>query len=172
MQFVVEMKRAMQQKQTDEFKAFFLRLDVLLIDDIEFVAGKERSQRELSSILDAMVNNHKQIVITGHTSPQEIERINEPLKFILGSGVTLAIDSPELEMRIEILKRKVRQFDYELSDDVAFFIADNRFASVRDLEAVLRRVVAHAHLEDKSITVDSTRRVLVEHGFTQLQGVV
>jgi chromosomal replication initiator protein len=172
MQFVAEMKRAMQQKQTDEFKAFFLRLDVLLIDDIEFVAGKERSQRELSAILDAMVNNHKQIVITGHTSPQEIERINEPLKFILGSGVTLAIDSTELETRIEILKRKARQFDYELSDDVALFIADNRFASVRKLEAVLRRIVTHSHLEGKNMTVDSTRRVLVEHGFTQLQEVV
>ena len=85
MQFVSEMKRAMQQKQTDEFMAFFLRLDVLLIDDIEFLSGKERSQRELSSILDAMVNNHKQIVTTGHTAPQKIERINEPLKFILGA---------------------------------------------------------------------------------------
>jgi chromosomal replication initiator protein len=145
---------------------------VLLIDDIKFLAGEEIYQRALSYILDAIVNNHKQIVITGHTAPQEIERINEPLKFILGSGVTLAIDSPELETRIEILKRKARQFDYELSDDVALFIADNRFASVRELEAVLRRVVAHAHLEGKSITVDSTRRVLDEHGFTQLQGVV
>ena len=172
MQFVAEMKHAIQRKQTDGFRTFFQRLDVLLIDDIEFVAGKERSQRELSYILDAMVNNHKQIVITGHTAPQEIERINEPLKFILGSGVTLAINSPELETRIEILKRKARQFDCELSDDVALFIADNRFASVRELEAVLRRVVAHAHLEGKSISVDSTRRVLVDHGFTQLQGAV
>ena len=172
MQFVAEMKHAIQRKQTDEFRAFFQRLDVLLIDDIEFLAGKEKFQRALSYILDALVNNHKQIVITGHTAPQEIERINEPLKFILGSGVTLSIDSPELETRIEILKRKTKQFDYELSDDVALFIADNRFDCVRELEAVLRRVVAHAHLEGKSITVDSTRRVLAEHGYIRLQGEV
>ncbi|MEA3302341.1 MAG: DnaA/Hda family protein [Pseudomonadota bacterium] len=170
--FVAELRRAIRQNTIDEFRAFFQGLDVLLIDDIEFLAGKERSQRELSYILGALVKNQKQIVITGQTTPQEAKGINEHLKFILDSGVTVYMASPDLMTRIEILKRKARDFDCELSDDVAFLIANSLYACVRELESVLRRVVAHAVFEGKSITLDTTRRVLAKQGYIRLEEAV
>jgi chromosomal replication initiator protein len=158
--FVADMVRSLQNNSINEFKRFYRSLDVLLIDDIQFFAGKERSQEEFFHTFNALLEGQQQIVLTSDRYPKEIDGVEERLKSRFGWGLTVAVEPPELEMRVAILISKALQSNVELPYEVAFFIAKRIKSNIRELEGALRRVIANANFTGKEINIDFVTEAL------------
>ncbi|MBV2265241.1 MAG: chromosomal replication initiator protein DnaA [Thauera sp.] len=158
--YVSDFVRTLQQKSFDSFKRFYHSLDLLLIDDIQFFNGKERTQEEFFYAFNALVGAKKQIVITCDTYPKDIQGFEDRLISRFGSGLTVQIEPPELEMRVAILKKKAETERIELGDDVAFLIAKNLRSNVRELEGALKKVVAFARFQGRELNMDIAREAL------------
>ncbi len=152
--FVADMVKALQTNSINEFKRFYRSLNALLIDDIQFFAGKDRSQEEFFHTFNALLEGQQQIILTSDRYPKEIEGVEERLKSRFGWGLTVAVEPPELETRVAILVSKAEQSNIELPYEVAFFIAKRIRSNVRELEGALRRVIANAHFTGKAITIE------------------
>jgi len=181
--FVQDMVKALQLNAINEFKRFYRGLDALLIDDIQFFAGKERSQEEFFHTFNALLEGGQQMILTCDRYPKEINGLEERLKSRFGWGLTVAVEPPELETRVAILMKKAEQTGVHLPDDAAFFIAQKIRSNVRELEGALKRVVANAHftgseitlpfikeslkdllaLQDKQVSVDNIQRIVAEY---------
>ena len=159
-QYVSDVVRAYQHKAFDGFKKYYHSLDVLLIDDIQFFGGKNRTQEEFFYAFNALVEGHKQVIITCDTYPKEISGMEDRLISRFGWGLTVAIEPPELEMRVAILLKKAEADDIVLPQDVAFFIAKHIQSNVRELEGGLKRVIAYSNFSNQEITVELAREAL------------
>jgi len=144
----------------NEFKRFYRTVDALLIDDIQFFAGKERSQEEFFHTFNALLEGQQQVILTCDRYPKEVHGLEERLKSRFGWGLTAAIEPAELETRVAILMSKAQQSHIDLPDDVAFFIAKRIQSNIRELEGALRRVVASARFTGRPISLDITREAL------------
>jgi len=158
--FVSDMVKALQHNTISEFKNAYRSVDALLIDDIQFFAGKERSQEEFFHTFNALVESHRQIVLTCDRYPKEVTGLEERLKSRFGWGLTVAIQPPELETCVAILMSKASAEGAQLTEDVAFFIARLSRSNVRELEGALRRVLANARFLGQPITMDLAREAL------------
>lgn len=152
--------RAFTQKSFDTFKRYYRSLDLLLIDDIQFFNKKERTQEEFFYAFNALVEAKKQIIITCDTYPKDIQGLEDRLISRFDWGLTVAIEPPELEMRVAILKKKAEVESTKVSDEVAFLIAKNLRSNVRELEGALNRVMAYARFHGKEITLDVAKEAL------------
>ena len=150
-QYVSDVVKAYQRKAFDEFKRYYHSLDLLLIDDIQFFAGKNRTQEEFFYAFEAMVAKRKQIIITSDTYPKELANIDSRLISRFDSGLTVAIEPPELEMRVAILLRKAEIENVKMPEEVAFFIAKHLRSNVRELEGALRKVLAYARFHGREV---------------------
>jgi chromosomal replication initiator protein len=157
--FVQDMVKALQLNAINEFKRFYRNLDALLIDDIQFFVGKDRSQEEFFHTFNALLEGGQQIILTSDRYPKEIG-VEERLKSRFGWGLTVAIEPPELELRVAILMKKADMVGIELPQDVAFFIAQKIRSHVRDLEGALNRVIADSRFKGQPITVELVRESL------------
>ena len=158
--FVADMVKAIQHNAINEFKQFYRTVDALLIDDIQFFAGKERSQEEFFHTFNALLEGQRQVVMTCDRYPKEVHGLEERLKSRFGWGLTVAVEPPELETRVAILQKKVEQMNASLPSEVAFFVAKRVRSNVRDLEGALRRVVANSHFTGRPITLELTKDAL------------
>ncbi len=181
--FVADMVRALQHNAINEFKRYYRSLDALLIDDIQFFAGKERSQEEFFHTFNALLEGQHQIVLTCDRYPKEVKGLEERLKSRFGWGLTVAIEPPELETRVAIINKKAELSNTYLPSDVAFFIAKRFRSNVRELEGALNRVVANSNLtgqtislvfaqnalkdllllQDKQITLENIKKITAEY---------
>ncbi len=181
--FVADMVKALQLNAINDFKRYYRSVDALLIDDIQFFAGKERSQEEFFHTFNALLEGGQQIILTCDRYPKEINGLEERLKSRFGWGLTVAIEPPELETRVAILMKKADQANILLPNDAAFFIAQRIRSNVRELEGALKRVIANAHftgrdidvplvrealkdllaLQDKQVSIDNIQRVVAEY---------
>jgi chromosomal replication initiator protein len=152
--FVADMVRALQHNAMNDFKKLYRNLDALLIDDIQFFVGKERSQEEFFHTFNALLEGQRQVIITSDRFPKELTGVEERLVSRFGSGLTVSIDPPELETRVAILINKAKQEGIDLHEDVAFFIAKRVRSNVRELEGALRRVIASAFFTGQPITLE------------------
>ncbi len=158
--FVADMVKALQKNAIEDFKRFYRGLDALLIDDIQFFAGKERSQEEFFHTFNALLEGQKQVILTCDRYPKELQNVEERLKSRFGWGLTVVVEPPEFETRAAILQKKAEQTNVHLPKDVAYLIAKHIRSNVRELEGALRRVVANAHFTGQPITVDFARQAL------------
>jgi chromosomal replication initiator protein len=158
--FVSDVVRAYQHKAFDLFKQDYHSLDLLLIDDIQFFAGKNRTQEEFFYAFNALIENHKQVIITCDAFPKELEGIEERLISRFGWGLTVQIEPPELEMRVAILLRKAEAEKIKLDENSAFYIAKLIRSNVRELEGALKRVTAYSSFSAKPITLELTKEAL------------
>ena len=181
--FVATMVTALQLNAINEFKRFYRSVDALLIDDIQFFAGKERSQEEFFHTFNALLEGGQQIILTCDRYHKEINGLEERLKSRFGWGLTVAVEPPELETRAAILMNKAALCNIELPNDVAMFIAQRLRSNVRELEGALKRVIAHSNftgqkigldlikealrdlfaLQDKLVTIDNIQRSVAEY---------
>lgn len=181
--FVADMVKALQLNAINDFKRYYRSVDALLIDDIQFFAGKERSQEEFFHTFNALLEGGQQIILTCDRYPKEIHGLEERLKSRFGWGLTVAVEPPELETRVAILMKKAAQASITLPHDAAFFIAQRIRSNVRELEGALKRVIANAHftgreidialvrealkdllaLQDKQVSIDNIQRVVAEY---------
>lgn len=152
--------RAYQQKAFDSFKRNYRSLDLLLLDDVQFLKGKDRSQEEFFYLFNALVEGKKQIVITCDTYPKAIEGLEDRLITRLDWGLTVQIEPPETEMRVAILKKKAESEGKPIADEVAFFIAKHLRSNVRELEGALTRVLAFAQFHGREITLETAKEAL------------
>jgi chromosomal replication initiator protein len=159
-QYVSDVVRAYQHKAFDDFKRYYHSLDMLLIDDIQFFSGKSRTQEEFFYAFNALIESHKQVVITCDTYPKEIAGMENRLISRFGWGLTVAVEPPELEMRVAILIKKAENDAIQLPEDVAFFLARHIQSNVRELEGGLKRILAYARFTGQEITVDLCREAL------------
>jgi chromosomal replication initiator protein len=159
-QYVSDVVRAYQHKAFDDFKRYYHSLDLLLIDDIQFFGGKSRTQEEFFYAFNALIESHKQVVITCDTYPKEISGIENRLISRFGWGLTVAVEPPELEMRVAILLKKAEAESLKLDQPVAFFLAKHIQSNVRELEGGLKRVVAYARFSGQELSVDLCREAL------------
>ena len=181
--FVADMVKALQLNAINDFKRYYRSVDALLIDDIQFFAGKERSQEEFFHTFNALLEGGQQMILTCDRYPKEINGLEERLKSRFGWGLTVAVEPPELETRVAILMKKAEQAKIDLPHDAAFFIAQRIRSNVRELEGALKRVIANAHftarpididlikeslkdllaLQDKQVSVDNIQRTVAEY---------
>ncbi|WP_444959779.1 chromosomal replication initiator protein DnaA [Microbulbifer sp. ANSA003] len=181
--FVADMVKALQLNAISDFKRYYRSVDALLIDDIQFFAGKERSQEEFFHTFNALLEGGQQIILTCDRYPKEIDGLEERLKSRFGWGLTVAVEPPELETRVAILMKKAEQVGVDLPHDSAFFIAQRIRSNVRELEGALRRVIANSQftgraiddvlvrealkdllaLQDRLVSVDNIQRVVAEY---------
>ncbi len=159
-QYVRDVVTAYQRKGFDDFKRYYHSLDLLLIDDIQFFGGKSRTQEEFFYAFEALIAAKKQIIITSDTYPKEISGMDDRLISRFDSGLTVAVEPPELEMRVAILLKKARQEGVTLNDDVAFFVAKHLRSNVRELEGALRKILAYSQFHGKDITIDIVKEAL------------
>jgi chromosomal replication initiator protein len=159
-QYISDVVRAYQQKSFDEFKRYYHSLDLLLIDDIQFFTGKDRTQEEFFYAFNALIEAHKQIIITCDTYPRDIVGIDDRLKTRFSWGLTVALEPPEQEMRVAIVLRKAEAVGVRLDEDVAFFIAKHIRSNVRELEGALKNVLAFARFGGKELTVEVAKEAL------------
>jgi chromosomal replication initiator protein len=157
--FVQDMVRALQNNAMEKFKHYYRSVDALLIDDIQFFAGKDRTQEEFFHTFNALLEGNQQIILTSDRYPKEVD-VEDRLKSRFGWGLTIAIEPPELETRVAILKRKAQESHINLADEVAFFIAKRLRSNVRELEGALNRVIANANFTGRPITIDFVREAL------------
>ncbi|WP_428037061.1 chromosomal replication initiator protein DnaA, partial [Amphritea sp.] len=150
--FVADMVKALQLNAINDFKRYYRSVDALLIDDIQFFAGKERSQEEFFHTFNALLEGGQQMILTSDRYPKEINGVEERLKSRFGWGLTVAIEPPELETRVAILMKKAEEAQVRLPDDAAFFLAQKIRSNVRELEGALKRVIANAHFTGNAIT--------------------
>ena len=181
--FVADMVKALQLNAINEFKRYYRSVDALLIDDIQFFAGKERSQEEFFHTFNALLEGGQQMILTCDRYPKEIDGLEERLKSRFGWGLTVAVEPPELETRVAILMKKAEQQGMALKHEDAFFIAQRIRSNVRELEGALKRVIASAHftgrhidiglikdslkdllaLQDKLVSLDNIQRTVAEY---------
>ena len=181
--FVADMVKALQHNAINEFKRHYRSVDALLIDDIQFFARKERSQEEFFHTFNALLEGQRQVILTCDRYPKEVKGLEERLKSRFGWGLTVAIETPELETRVAILVNKAAQSNIDLPNDVAFFIAKISNSNIRELEGALRRVIASARftgtpidlkmakealrdllaLRDKLVSIDNIQKTVVEY---------
>lgn len=181
--FVADMVKALQLNAINDFKRYYRSVDALLIDDIQFFAGKERSQEEFFHTFNALLEGGQQMILTSDRYPKEINGVEERLKSRFGWGLTVAIEPPELETRVAILMKKADEARIHLPDDAAFFLAQKIRSNVRELEGALKRVIANAHftgssittpfikeslkdllaLQDKQVSIDNIQRVVADY---------
>jgi len=181
--FVADMVKALQLNAINDFKRYYRSVDALLIDDIQFFAGKERSQEEFFHTFNALLEGGQQMILTSDRYPKEINGVEERLKSRFGWGLTVAIEPPELETRVAILMKKAQEAKVQLPDDSAFFLAQKIRSNVRELEGALKRVIANAHftgnaintpfikeslkdllaLQDKQVSIDNIQRVVADY---------
>ncbi|WP_144011699.1 chromosomal replication initiator protein DnaA [Vandammella animalimorsus] len=159
-QFVTDVVRSYQRKTFDALKQRYHSLDLLLIDDVQFIAGKERTQEEFFNAFEALLSKKSHIVMTSDTYPKGLMDIHERLVSRFDQGLTVAIEPPELEMRVAILINKARAEGIALSEDVAFFIAKSVRSNVRELEGALHKVLAYARFSGKEISIAVVREAL------------
>ncbi|MEY2783403.1 MAG: hypothetical protein RLZZ134_1462 [Pseudomonadota bacterium] len=159
-QFVSDVVKAYQRKTFDEFKAHYHSLDLLLIDDVQFFANKERTQEEFFNAFEALLAKKSHIVMTSDTYPKGLNDIHERLISRFDSGLTVAIEPPELEMRVAILISKARSEGTEMPEEVAFFVAKNVRSNVRELEGALRKILAYSRFNQKEISIQLARDAL------------
>ena len=166
--YVTDVVKAYEHKAFDEFKRQYHSLDLLLIDDIQFFAKKNRTQEEFFYAFNALIEAKKQIVITCDTYPKEIIDVDERLRTRFSWGLTVAVEPPELEMRVAILLKKAEAVNLTLPEDVAFFIAKQIRSSVRELEGALNRIIAMAkftgHAIDVHLAKDALRDLIAVRG--------
>jgi chromosomal replication initiator protein len=158
--FVGDMVRALQHNQMNEFKTAYRSLNALLIDDIQFFAGKERSQEEFFHTFNELLEGQHQVILTCDRYPKEVEGLEERLKSRFGWGLTVAIEPPELETCVAILMTKAHAVGVTLPEEVAFFIAKRIRSNVRELEGALRRVIANSRFTGRAITLEFTKEAL------------
>jgi len=158
--FVQDMVKALQHNMINRFQSYYRSLNVLLIDDIQFFAGKERSQEEFFHTFNALLEGNQQVVLTCDRYPKEVDGLEERLKSRFGWGLTVAVEPPELETRVAILKNKSTQFGVDIPDDVAFFIAQRIRSNIRELEGTLKLLKANSQFKGQAITVDFTKSTL------------
>ncbi|EKF73671.1 chromosome replication initiator DnaA [Alcanivorax hongdengensis A-11-3] len=181
--FVADMISALRNKTINEFKRFYRSVDALLIDDIQFFAGKEQSQEEFFHTFNALLENGQQIILTCDKFPKEVDGLEERLKSRFGWGLSQPMEPPELETRVAILKKKAEEARVDLPNDAAFFIAQRIRSNVRELEGALRRVIAHVRftgaqidiglikealkdliaLQARQISIDNIQRIVAEY---------
>ncbi|PSB92416.1 chromosomal replication initiator protein DnaA [Candidatus Pandoraea novymonadis] len=159
-QYVSDVVKAYQRKAFDEFKRYYHSLDLLLIDDIQFFSGKSRTQEEFFYAFEALIANRAQVIITSDTYPKEITGIDDRLISRFDSGLTVAIEPPELEMRVAILIKKAKAEGVDLSEDVAFFVGKHLRSNVRELEGSLRKILAYSKFHAREITIELTKEAL------------
>jgi len=159
-QFVSDVVKAYQRKTFDEFKERYHSLDLLLIDDVQFFANKERTQEEFFNAFEALLAKKSHIVMTSDTYPKGLADIHERLISRFDSGLTVAIEPPELEMRVAILISKARQEGADMPEEVAFFVAKNVRSNVRELEGALRKILAYSRFNQKEISITLARDAL------------
>ncbi len=160
--FVSDMVKALQHSRMNDFKNSYRSLDALLIDDIQFLADKSRSQEEFFHTFNSLYEAHAQMVITCDRFPKEIEGLEDRIRSRLGWGLAVDIKPADLETRVAILNSKAEQASADVPDDVAFFIAERFKSNIRELEGALKRVVAHARFTGEPITQDFARQALKE----------
>lgn len=158
--YVSDVVRAYQHKAFDDFKRYYHSLDLLLIDDIQFFSGKNRTQEEFFYAFNALIETHKQVIITCDTFPREISGMEDRLISRFGWGLTVAIEPPELEMRVAILLKKALADEIKLQEEVAFFIAKQIRSNVRELEGALKRVLAFSRFTGRAINLDLAKEAL------------
>jgi len=159
-QFVADVVRAYQHKSFDSLKRYYRSLDLFLIDDVQFFVGKSRSQEEFFYTFNALFEAHKQVVITSDSFPKELTGIEDRLISRFGWGLTVAVEPPELEMRVAILLKKAEQDGVRVDENVAFFIAKHIRSNVRELEGAMKRVLAYARFNNAPVTVATAREAL------------
>jgi len=159
-QYVSDVVRAYQHKSFDDFKRYYHSLDLLLIDDIQFFSGKSRTQEEFFYAFNALIESRKQVVITCDTYPREIPGIENRLISRFAWGLTVAVEPPELEMRVAILLKKAEAENVALDETVAFFIATHSQSNIRELEGALKRILAYSRFSGRPISVDLCRDAL------------
>jgi len=181
--FVADMVKALQLNAITEFKRYYRSIDVLLIDDIQFFAGKERSQEEFFHTFNALLEGGQQMILTCDRFPKEIVGLEDRLKSRFGWGLTVAVEPPELETRVAILMKKADEEGIDLPHEAAFFVAQKIRSNVRELEGALKRVIANAAftgskislpfikeslkdllaLQDKQVSIDNIQRMVAEY---------
>jgi chromosomal replication initiator protein len=159
-QYVSDVVRAYQQKSFEEFKRYYHSLDLLLIDDIQFFTGKERTQEEFFYAFNALVESQKQVIITCDTFPRDIAGLDERLKSRFSWGLQVAIQPPEQEMRVAIILKKAESSGVSLPEEVAFFMAQHIRSNVRELEGSLKSVLAYANFHQQAITLELAKVAL------------
>jgi len=159
-QFITDVVKNYQRKTFDELKAKYHSLDLLLIDDVQFFAGKERTQEEFFNAFEALLAKRAHIIMTSDTYPKGLVDIDERLTSRFDAGLTVAIEPPELEMRVAILMKKSEQEATTMPEDVAFFVAKNVRANVRELEGALRKILAYSRFSHKDINIQLAREAL------------
>lgn len=160
--YVAEMVSALQHGRMNQFKAFYRGLDALLVDDVQFFAGKDQTQEEFFHNFNALFEGGQQIVLTCDRYPKELNGLEDRLKTRFGWGLSVAIEPPELEMRVAILNNKAEQNGFELPSEVSFFIAKRIRSNVRELEGALRRVIANSRLIGTPISIETAREALAD----------
>jgi chromosomal replication initiator protein len=158
--FVSDMVRALQHNRINDFKTSYRSLHALLIDDIQFFAGKEHSQEEFFHTFNALLEGQHQVILTCDRYPREVDGLEERLKSRFGWGLTVAIEPPELETSVAILIGKAQAVGVELPEEVAFFIAKRIRSNVRELEGALRRVIANSRFTGRAITLEFAKEAL------------
>jgi chromosomal replication initiator protein len=158
--FVADMVKALQHNAINDFKRYYRSLDALLIDDIQFFAGKSHSQEEFFHTFNTLLDGQRQVVITSDRFPREINGVQERLISRFGSGLTVPIEPPELETRVAILKNKAEQKGVQLPEEVAFFVARQIRSNVRELEGALHRIIASASFTGRVIDLSLVREAL------------
>ena len=159
--FVAEMVKALQHNTIDQFKRRYRSVNALLIDDVQFFGGKERSQEEFFHTFNALFESRQQIILTSDRFPKEVSGLEERLKSRFGWGLTVAIEPPDLETRVAIIKSKANQlFNMELPNEVAFFIGKRVRSNIRELEGALRRVIANSEFTGRPITQEFAKDAL------------
>jgi chromosomal replication initiator protein len=159
-QFVTDVVKAYQRKTFDEFKERYHSLDLLLIDDVQFFANKERTQEEFFNAFEALLARKSHLVMTSDTYPKGLADIHERLVSRFDSGLTVAIEPPELEMRVAILINKAKAEGTDMPEEVAFFVAKNVRSNVRELEGALRKILAYSRFNQKEISIALAREAL------------
>ncbi|ABM30619.1 chromosomal replication initiator protein DnaA [Paracidovorax citrulli] len=159
-QFVSDVVKAYQRRTFDEFKAHYHSLDLLLIDDVQFFANKDRTQEEFFNAFEALLAKKSHIVMTSDTYPKGLANIHERLVSRFDSGLTVTIEPPELEMRVAILINKARAESAEMPEEVAFFVAKNVRSNVRELEGALRKILAYSRFNQKEVSIQLAREAL------------
>ena len=159
-QFITDVVKNYQRKTFDELKAKYHSLDLLLIDDVQFFAGKERTQEEFFNAFEALLAKRAHIIMTSDTYPKGLVDIDERLTSRFDAGLTVAIEPPELEMRVAILMKKADLEATPMPEDVAFFVAKNVRANVRELEGALRKILAYSRFSHKDINIQLAREAL------------
>ena len=160
MDFVRDMVSSLRHNRMDQFNRYYRSFDALLVDDIQFFAGKSKSQEEFFHAFDALLQGEHQIVLTCDRYPREVDELPERLTSRFESGISYAIEPPDLETRAAILTSKAAAANVALPEDVALFLARRLQSNVRDLEGALRRVIMGSGLHQRSITIEYCREVL------------